>query len=77
MMRAGALRRLSTGLFLAAAVAVGTSACLLVPVPEPFVGAPAVVAPGPVIVVPGRPHYYRGGYYHGGYHRGYGHRGWH
>ena len=75
MTRAGALRRLTTGLFLAAAVAVGTSACLLVPVPEPYAGGPAVVAPAPVIVVPGRP-YYHGGYYRGGYHRGWGHR-WH
>jgi hypothetical protein len=75
MLRAGALRRLTTGLFLVAVTAVGTSACLLVPVSEPYIGAPAVVAPAPVIVVPRRPHYhYRGGYYHGGYHRGGGHR---
>ena len=63
MMRAGALRRLTAGLLLAAAVAIGTSACVLVPVPEPVVGAPVIIAP--------RPYYhYRGGYYHGGYHRG-------
>ena len=73
MVRAGALRRLTAGLFLAGAVTVGTSACVLVPVPEPFIGAPAVVAPAPVVVVP-RPYYhpYRG-YYRGGYHRGYRH----
>lgn len=71
MMRAGALRRLVTGLLLTA-VGLSTSACLLVPVPEPVVGA-AVVAPVPVYVAP-RPyyhHYYRGGYYGGGYYRGH------
>ncbi len=74
MLRAGALRRLTTRLSLVAVTAVGTSGCLLVPVPEPY-GGPAVVAPAPVIVVPRRPHYhYRGGYYHRGYHRGGGHR---
>jgi len=75
MMRAGAVRRLGAGLILASAIAIGTSGCILAPVPGPFVGAPVVVAPGPVIVAPRRPHYYnRGGYYHGGYHRGPGHR---
>ena len=64
MMRAGALRRLTAGLLLAATVTIGTSACLLVPVPEPVVGPPAV------IIAP-RPYYHhRGGYYHGGYYRG-------
>jgi hypothetical protein len=75
MLRAGALRRLSASLFLAAAVALGTSACILAPVPPPYGGA-AVIAPAPVIVTP-RPHYHHGGYYRGGYHRGWGHRHWH
>lgn len=73
MMRAGAVRRLGAGLILASAIAIGTSGCILAPVPGPVVG-PLVVAPSPVIVAP-RPHYhYRGGYYHGGYRRGHGHR---
>jgi hypothetical protein len=68
MLRAGALRRLSAGLVLVAAAAVGTGGCVVAAYPEPF-GPPVVVAPAPVIVAP-RPHrwYYRGGY-HGGYHR--------
>lgn len=74
MARAGALHRLTTRLVLLAAATVGTSACVLVPVPEPIVGAPAIVGPAPVIVVP-RPHYHhRGGYYYGGYRRGGGYR---
>jgi hypothetical protein len=73
MLRAGALRRLSAGLVLVAAAAVGTAGCVLAPVPAPIaVGRPVVVAPRPVIVAPHRHYYYRGGY-HGHYHRGYGH----
>jgi hypothetical protein len=70
MRRAGALRRLSTGLVLAVAAAIGTAGCVLAPFPEPVaIGPPVVVAPTPVIVAP-RPHiYYGGGYYRGGYHR--------
>jgi len=74
MMRAGAVRRLGAGVILASAIAIGTSGCILTPVPGPVYGPPVVVAPRPVIVAPPRPHYYyRGGYYHGGYHR-HGHR---
>jgi hypothetical protein len=73
MLRAGALRRLSTGLVLVAATAVGTAGCV-VAYPEPYaVGPPVVVAPRPVIVAP-RPHRW---YHRGGYHRGYYHRHWH
>jgi hypothetical protein len=70
MLRAGALRRLSAGLVLAVAAAVGTAGCVLAPFPEPFaVGPPVIVAPRPVIIAP-RPHpYYHGGYYRGGYGR--------
>jgi hypothetical protein len=69
----GTLGRLGAGLVLVIAAAVGVGGCVLVPFPEPVVGAPVVVAPRPVIVAP-HP-YYRGGYYYGGaYHRG--HR-WH
>lgn len=74
MIRAGALRRPTVGLLLLAAAALGTSGCVLAPIPGPVVGPPVVVAPRPLLVVPGRPHYHHGGYYHGGYHRGYGHR---
>jgi len=71
MLRAGTLRRLSAGLVLVAATAVGTGGCLLAPFPEPVVyGPPVIVAPRPVIIAP-RPHpYYRGGYYGGGHYRG-------
>ena len=69
MLRAGALRRLSAGLVLVAATAVGTGGCLLAPFPEPVAyGPPVIVAPRPVIIGP-HP-YYRGGYYRGGYYRG-------
>ena len=69
MLRAGTLRRLSAGVVLVAATAVGTGGCLLVPFPEP-------VAIGPPVIIAPRPHpYYRGGYYgRGHYHGGYGHR---
>jgi hypothetical protein len=73
MLRAGALRRLS--LVLAVAAAVGTAGCILAPFPEPVALAPpVVVAPKPVIIAP--PHsYYRGGY-RGHYRRGHRHY-WH
>jgi hypothetical protein len=76
MLRAGSLRRLSAGLVLVAAVAVGTGGCLLAPFPEPVAYGPSViVAPRPVIIAP-RPHpYYHGGYY-GGYYRGGHRRSW-
>jgi hypothetical protein len=67
------LGRLTAALL--AVVAVGTSGCVWVPVPEPVVGPPVVVAPRPVVIVPGRPVYraYRPRSY---YDRGYGwHRG--
>jgi hypothetical protein len=72
MSRAGALRRWSVGLLLAATAAVGTAGCVLAPYPEPLaVGPPVVVAPRPVIIAPRpRPYYYRGGW-HGHYHRPY------
>jgi hypothetical protein len=68
MLRAGALRRLSLGLVLAATAAVGTAGCVLAPFPEPVaVGPPVIIAPRP------HPYYYRGGYYgRGHYHRGHG-----
>jgi hypothetical protein len=76
MLRAGSLRRLSAGLVLVAAVAVGTGGCLLAPFPEPVaVGPPVIVAPRPVIIAPYP--YYRGGYYRGGYYRGGDGRPWH
>jgi hypothetical protein len=60
-------------LVLAAATAIVTSGCLLVPVPGPVVRRPAVVAP-PVVVVPGPPVVVPGPRYYG---RGYGYyRGW-
>jgi hypothetical protein len=67
------LGRLTAALLLAAAV--GTSGCVLVPVPAPVVGPPIIVAPRPVAVIPGRPvhrahHSYP--YYHRGWHRGHG-----
>jgi len=71
MPRAGALRRLSLGLVVAATAAVGTAGCILAPFPEPVaVGSPVIVAPRPVIIAP-RPH----GFYRGGYHRGHHHGG--
>lgn len=67
------LGRLTAALL--AIVAVGTSGCVLVPVPEPVVGPPVVVAPRPVVIVPGRP-VYRAYHPYSYYHRGYGwHRG--
>jgi hypothetical protein len=73
MRRAGALRRLTMSVVLAA-TAVGLGGCLLAPYPEPVaIGPPVIVAPRPVIIGPRWHGYYRGGY-HGGYHRGYGHR---
>ena len=71
MRRAGALRRLTMSVVLAATAAVGLGGCLLAPYPGPVaIGPPPViVAPRPVIIGP-RGH----GYYRGGYHRGYGHR---
>ena len=74
MLRPGSLRRLSAGVVLAVATAVGTAGCVLAPLPEPVVvGPPVIVGPRPVIIAP-RP-YYRG-YYRGGYHRDGYHRGW-
>lgn len=65
MLRPGSLRRLSAGVVLAIAAAMGTAGCVLAPVPEPVViGPPVVVAPRPVIIGP-HP------YYRGGYHRGW------
>jgi hypothetical protein len=64
MIRAGAL------LLLLAAVAVGTSACVLAPVPGPVVAPGVVVAPRPVYIGPG----YYGHYHRGHYYRGHGHR---
>jgi hypothetical protein len=70
MLRAGALRRLSAGLVLAVAAAIGTAGCVLAPFPEPVgFGGPVIVAPRPVFVAP---HH---GFYRGGYHRGGGYRG--
>ena len=60
--------RLAASLFLAGAIAVSLSGCVLVPVPAPVVAAPPViVAPRPVFVP--RPVY---GYYNPYYGRGYG-----
>jgi hypothetical protein len=75
MLGAGTLRRAGASLVLAAAAAVGTAGCVLVPFPEP-VGPPVVVAPRPVIIAPHRGHYHRGGW-HGHGHRGHRGRGPH
>jgi len=70
MARRVGLGRLTAALLFVAAV--GTSGCVLVPVPEPVVGPPVIVAPRPVVVIPGRPEHgsyspYRYYYYHRGY----------
>jgi hypothetical protein len=69
MRRAGALRRLSLSLVLAATAAVGLGGCVLAPYPEPAVaiGAPVIIAPRPVIIAPRAHGYYRGAYHGGGY----------
>lgn len=69
MARRVGLGRLTAALLFVAAV--GTSGCVFVPVPEPVFGPPVVVAPRPVVVIPGRPAhgYYRPHRYH---HRGHG-----
>jgi len=54
MARRVGLGRLTAALLFAA---VGMSGCVLVPVPEPVVGLPVIVAPRPVVVIPGRPAY--------------------
>ena len=67
------LGRLTAALL--AVVAVGTSGCVVVPVPAPVLGPPVVVGPRPVVIAPGRP-VYRAYHPHSYYHRGYGwHRG--
>lgn len=53
MARRFGLDRLTTTLLFVAAV--GMSGCVLVPVPGPVVGPPVIVAPRPVVVIPGRP----------------------
>ena len=68
MARRVGLGRLTAALLFVAAV--GMSGCVLVPVPAPVVSLPVIVAPRPVVVIPGRPVYgsyspYR--YYHRGY----------
>jgi hypothetical protein len=74
MRRAGALRRLTLSVVVAATAAVGLGGCVLAPFPEPVAAYPGViVAPRPVIIAPRGYGYYRGGH-HRGYHRGYGHR---
>ena len=69
MARRVGLARLTAALLFV--VAVGMSGCVLVPVPAPVVGLPVIVAPRPVVVIPGRPAHgsYRPYRY---YHRGYG-----
>jgi hypothetical protein len=56
------------GAVVACATTVVTSGCVFVPVPPPLVGAPVVVRPRPVVVVPRAPVR--------GYYRGYGSRGY-
>ena len=68
MARRVGLGRLTAALLFVAAV--GMSGCVLVPVPAPVVGLPVIVAPRPVVVIPGRPAHgsyspYR--YYHRAY----------
>jgi hypothetical protein len=71
MLRARSLRRLGAGAALVVTAAVGTTGCVLAPLPEPVVvGPPVVVAPRPVIIAP-RPRYH---YYRGGWHGWHGHR---
>jgi hypothetical protein len=71
MWQVASLRRLTAALLLAGAAAVGTSGCIVAPIPAPVAvePAPVVIAPRPVIVTP---RFHRGGYY--GY--GHGYRYW-
>ena len=53
-------RRARSGRLVAAmllAASLGASGCVFVPAPVPVVGPPVVVAPRPVVVIPGRPVY--------------------
>jgi hypothetical protein len=73
-------RRARSGRLVAAmllAASLGASGCLLVPAPVPVLGPPVLVAPRPVVVIPGRPvyrayHPYRDYRSYPYYHRGYG-----
>jgi hypothetical protein len=61
--------RLAGSLFFVAAIVIGASGCLLVPVPGPVAGPPVIVAPRPRPVFVPRPVY---GPYRPYYGRGYG-----
>lgn len=53
-------RRARSGRLVAAmllAASLGVSGCVFVPAPVPIIGPPVVVAPRPVVVIPGRPVY--------------------
>jgi hypothetical protein len=73
-------RRARSGRLVAAmlpAASLGASGCVFVPAPVPVLGPPVLVAPRPVVVIPGRPvyrayHPYRDYRPYPYYHRGYG-----
>jgi hypothetical protein len=63
--RIARIRRGAAGLVLAAAIALGVSGCVLLPVPVPRLHPPFVGPRRPVVVVPVPPIYPYGYGYHG------------